>query len=273
MKSTCLLGLLGIAAILCAGAAEPRAFYAFDNGLDSIATLEGKAALLKQLGYDGITWRPGNTATMLAELDKQGLRMGASYVVLKASPDACPVPAEVVSEIEALKGRDTLISLAVTGKSTDEIVLPAILRIAEIAERCGLKVALYGHVGFYLDTDAKLLGLVKRAARPNLGLGFNLCHFLIQNDESALEPTLRAAAPFLYLVSINGADRGDTRKMTWDQLIQPLGQGSFDSRKLLRLLDGIGYRGPVSLQCYQLKPPPAEHLEKSIRAWRALNER
>ena len=258
---------------LCAAAAEPRPFHAFDNGLGSIATLEGKAALLKQLGYDGITWRPGNTAAMLAQLDKQGLRMGASYVVLNASPGACPVPAEVVSEIEALKGRDTLISLAVTGKSTDEVVLPAILKIAGIAERCGLKVALYGHVGFYLDTDATLLRLVKLAARPNLGVGFNLCHFLMQNDESALEPTLRNAAPFLYLVSINGADRGDTRKMTWDQLIQPLGDGSFDPKKLLRLLDEIGYRGPVSLQCFHLKAPPAEHLAKSIRAWRALNER
>jgi sugar phosphate isomerase/epimerase len=271
MKTIICFGLLHAFALLAARAAPPRLFYAFDNGLVAVPTLEEKAALLKNLGYDGIGWRPGKSAEMLALLDRLGLKMGNTYVVLNATQTACPVPAGVVTEIEALKGRDTVVSLAITGKSNDTVVIPAIQRIAGIAERCGLKVAIYGHVGFHTDTDATILRLAKLADRPNLGVGFNLCHFLIQNDESSLEPTLRAAAPLLYFVSINGADRGDTRNMTWDRLIQPLGQGTFDNRQLLRLLDQIGYRGPVGLQCYNLKSPPAEHLAKSIKAWQALH--
>ena len=53
----------------------------------------------------------------------------------------------------------------------------------------------------------------------------------------------REAAPHLFLVSINGADAGETQKMGWNRLIQTLDRGTFDNGKLLRLLDEIGYRG------------------------------
>ena len=264
---------LCLAALLPATAAEPRPLFAFDNGLNAVPALEGKAELLAKLGYQGIGWRPGHTAEMLAQLDKHGLEMSSTYVVLKASASGCPVPASIVTEIDVLKGRNTIVSLAIQGKSTDEIVVPALRKIAGLAARNGLNVALYPHVGLFTDTDANCLRLARLVGRPNVGVGFNLCHFLKQNDESTLEETLRAAAPLLRIVSISGADSGDTRHMQWDRLIQPLGRGSFDTRKLIELLDKIGYRGPVGLQCYQIKTPPAEHLAQSMDAWRALTRK
>lgn len=271
MRHFIALSLLTIASLLPATAAEPRPFFAFDNGLDAIPTLQGKAELLAKLGYDGIAWRPGKTAEMLVELDKLGLKMFSTYVTLKATATDCPIPATIISEINALKGRDTVVWLNVGGKSDDAIVVSAIRKIADIAARNGLKVALYPHVECYTDTNATSLRLVKLAAKPNLGVGFNLCHFLKQSDPATLEQTLRAAAPQLLAVSISGADTGDTRRMSFDRLIQPLGDGSFDNRRLLRLLDEIGYRGSIGLQCYNIKVPPADHLAKSIKAWRALN--
>lgn len=250
-----------------------RPFFAFDNGLNDVASLDDKAALLKELGYDGIGWRPGRTDGMLAALDRHGLKMFSSYVVLHATDKECPVPGPVVAEIDALKGRDTIVWLAVNGKSTDEIVVPAVARITEIAARNGLRVALYPHSGFHTDTVASALRLVGKVRRPNLGVSFNLCHFLNQQDESELEATLRQAAPHLMLVSVNGADSGDTRRMGWDRLVRPLGEGSFDPAKLLGLLDEIGYRGPVSLQCFGTKEPARSHLGKSMRAWLALEAR
>jgi sugar phosphate isomerase/epimerase len=265
-----LLISLCLAAWLPATAAEPRPLFVFDNGLDAIPTLAGKAELLVKLGYQGIGWRPANTAEMLAQLDKHGLEMHSTYVVLKATGNDCPIPDPIVAEIDVLKGRKTIVSLAIQGKSTDEIVLPALRRIAGLAARNGLNVALYPHVGMFTDTDANCLRLARLVDRPNVGVGFNLCHFLKQNDESAIEETLRAAAPYLRMVSICGADSGDTRHMKWDRLIQPLGRGSFDTRRPIKLLDKIGYHGPVGLQCYQINAPPAEYLAQSMAAWRAL---
>lgn len=266
-----LLPFLLAMVVPCSVAAE-RPLFAFDNGLTDVAGLDGKAALLKELGYSGIGWRPGRTAEMLAALDKHGLQMVATYVVLNATPDGCPLPAATVAEIDALKGRNTLVWLGVNGKSSDEVVVAAIREVAEVAQRNRLEVAIYPHVGFYTDTVAVALRLAKLADRPNVGVSFNLCHFLKLQDAAELEPTLRAAAPHLKLVSLNGADSGDTRAMAWDRLIQPLGKGSFDAAKVLRVLDDVGYRGPIGLQCYQIKQPAREHLGASIAAWRALQE-
>jgi len=68
---------------------------------------------------------------------------------------------------------------------------------------------------------------------------FNLCHFLKQNDAADLGKTLRAAAPKLLSVSINGADSGDTKAMGWDRLIRPLGEDTFDVASVMRLLDEV----------------------------------
>ena len=271
MRHFIALSLLTLASLLPATAAEPRPFFAFDNGLNAVPTLQGKAELLAELGYDGIAWRPGKTAEMLVELDKLGLKMFSTYVTLTATATDCPIPATIISEIHALKGRDTVVWLNVGGKSDDVIVVDAIRKIADIASQNGLKVALYPHVNCYTDTSSTVLRLVKLAEKPNLGVGFNLCHFLKQSDPATLEQTLRAAAPHLLAVSINGADTGDTRKMQFDRLIQPLGEGSFDNRNLLRLLDQIGYHGTIGLQCYNIKAPSPDHLTKSMSSWRALN--
>jgi sugar phosphate isomerase/epimerase len=256
-------------AMLLATPLGARDLHAFDNGLNDIGKLEDKAALLAKLGYAGIAWRPGQTAEMLAALDKNRLKMVATYVMLTADM-SCAVPPSVIAEIDALKGRDTIVWLTVNGKTTDELVVPAVREVADVAARNGLKVALYPHLNFHTDTMDTTLRIMRKAERPNVGVCFNLCHFLKLEEEADLEKTLREAAPHLMLVSINGADGGETRAMGWDKLIRPLGEGSFDQSKLLRLLDGVGYKGPLALQCFNIKRPAADHLAKSMDAWRVL---
>ncbi len=39
--------------------------------------------------------------------------------------------------------------------------------------------------------------------------------------------------PYLFVVSINGADGGATNDMLWDRLIQTLDRGSFDVGRVL----------------------------------------
>ena len=252
--------------------ASAREFFAFDNGLTDIKSLDDQAALLAELGYAGIGGRPGKTVEMLAALDKHGLKMFATYVTLTADLEKCPIPDNVVSEIEALKGRETIVWLNVGGKSSDEVVVPAIQKLCDLCAGLKLKVVIYPHVNCYTDTVATALRLVKAAGRGNLGVSFNLCHFLKQNDPADLEKTIKAAAPHLWLVSINGCDSGDTRSMNWDRLIRPLGEGSFRVPKVMKLLDDVEYEGPVGLQCYSIKQPAKNHLAKSMGAWKKMQE-
>ena len=249
-------------------------FFPLDNGLKDIESLNEQAVLLKELGYDGIGGRGGNVEAKLAALDAQGLEMWTIYLGMKADMNACEVHENLKRNIEAVRGRKTIVWLAVPGESTDEIVVPAIQEVADLAAGYGLEVALYPHAGVYMtDTAINCLRLVQKADRPNLGLSFNLCHFLKQTPSDELEKVLHAVAPYLKLVQLNGADDTPPGTAHWKRLIQPLGEGSFDVSRLLRCLDRIGFEGPVSLQCHDIKKPAREHLSQSMQAWKAMNEK
>ncbi len=243
----------------------------FDNGLDDIESIEAKASTLKELGYAGTTWRPSNTSEVLPILDKHDLKLFATYVVLRATETECPIPEETIREIEVLKDRDTFVWLTITGNPSDEITVEAISKVADISQANGLKVVLYPHYGFKLDTVANCLRLAEAADKDNVGVAFNLCHFLKQNDERELAQTIRSIGDKLWLVSVNGADSGDTRNMGWDQLIQPLGEGSFRIETVLQELGRVGYTGPILLQCYNIPQPDRQHLRTSIRNWNSMS--
>jgi len=261
-----------LAATAIVGADEKRAFYAFDNGLTRIPSLEEKAAVLKELGYDGIGSRPGRTAELLKVLEPRGLRIGTLYVVRKVQADLPAVDAGLARELELLKGKGTIIwyGLARAKGATDEIAVRQLREVGDKARAAGLSVVIYPHVGFYAESMEQVVRLVQKANHPNVGASFNLCHFLKLDDEKNLESVLKKAAPHLRLVQVSGADSGDTRKMSWGRLIQPLGKGTFDMRKLMKILDDIGYKGPFCLQCYKIPGDDRTNLKQSMETWKTI---
>jgi sugar phosphate isomerase/epimerase len=136
-----------------------------------------------------------------------------------------------------------------------------------------LRVVLYPHVGFYVARVEDAVRLAKKVDRKNVGVSFNLCHFLKLDDEKNLELRLKEASPYLLAVSINGADGGSTQTMSWDRLIQTLDRGSFDVGHVLKSLKELGYTGPIGLQCYAIPGDCRENLKHSMDAWRRRSER
>lgn len=276
------LFLLGMAALVGGATAsiatssaaepvEPIPLFAMDNALNRIKPLEEKVTTLKALGYAGIGWRPGQTREMQRLLKQHGLKMFTTYVTVRINEGQSVLSPQLLEEMEALKGSETRLWLVVNGRvPSDDLPVEAIRQIADKAAEAGLRVTLYPHVGAVTDTVDSCLRLAKKAGRDNVGVSFNLCHFLKQHDAAGLEDTLRRAAPHLDLVQVSGADAGDTRNLGWNQLIQPIGKGSFDLRALLKLLAAIGYDGPVAMQAYAVPGDNRENLEQSMRAWRAL---
>jgi sugar phosphate isomerase/epimerase len=251
-----------------------REFFVFDNGLTDIKSPEDQAALLKKLGYDGICTRPQHaTPEFFAAMDRHGVKVTASYVSLAAEGDAPELPAEIGDHLRKLKERGTIVWLTITTENaSDQAALAMIRKVCDLAAEHGLEVVLYPHVGYKTNTATECERLRKLADRPNLGVSFSLCHFLCQEDAAGLEASLKALAPHLKLVQISGADVIPPGKPDWQRLIQPLGQGSFDMRRVIRTLDEIGYKGPVNLQCYAIQQPAEKHLAASIEAWRNLNK-
>jgi sugar phosphate isomerase/epimerase len=74
-------------------------------------------------------------------------------------------------------------------------------------------------------------------------------------------------------VSINGSDDSADLRAGKGKWIVPLDEGRFDLLGLLKTLRGLGYTGPVGLQCWGIGGDAREHLLRSMNAWRKLNER
>ncbi len=281
-RTTLGLGLLATLAMAllprsarCDEPAWPPPFFAFDNGTGrgEVPPAE-QAQLLADLGYAGI----GYTGThdipaMLKALESRGLKMFSTYVKASVGPSGPEVEPGLDQAITQLAGRGTAIWLYIQGKrdaepSYDDQAVALIRDIASKAQEAGLPVVLYPHVGFYVERVDQAVHLAQQVDRPNVGVAFNLCHFLKLQDQHELDATLDLARPYLRLVSINGADPDPTAG--WDRLIQPLDSGSFDLAAFLAGLKARGYRGPIGLQCYALKEPSQNHLARSIAAWTQL---
>ena len=264
-----------IALFAIAGALRAeREFFVFDNGLTDVKSAGEQAALLKELGYDGICTRPKHaTNEFLAEMDRHGIRVTATFLSLTTNGDGQSIAPDIADHLRKLKERKPIAWLAIANKNaSDDAAVATIRGVCDLAAENGLEVVLYPHVGFKTDTSTECERLRKLADRPNLGVSFSLCHFLCQEDASGLEATLKTLAPHLKLIQISGADEIPPGNPDWQRLIQPLGQGTFDMRRVIRTLDEIGYKGPVNLQCYQIKQPARQHLATSMVGWKNLNK-
>ena len=76
--------------------------------------------------------------------------------------------------------------------------------------------------------------------------------------------------PLLAAITINGADTPKEIQAKTGNWLQRLDAGSFDQAKLFKILDDLGYRGSVGLQCYGIPGDARIHLERSMKKWKEL---
>lgn len=242
------------------GADGSPLLYAFENGL-GFGTLPEEAKILSETGYGGVSQVSGDPVKlpeMVAAYRKEGLRVRSVY--LDAGGEA--LDAET---LEVLARSGAMIELTV--KTIDPGTVDVIRKTCVAAERFGMKVALYPHHGYAVATMPQAMDLIAEVDHPNLGVMFNLCHFLRGEDVADLEKVIKGAGDRLFAVSVFGADpEGEG----WPDLIKPLDEGAFPQKRLLEALADAGFEGPVSLQCYGVPGDKRKNLERSMVAWKKL---
>ena len=257
-------------------AAKPEAWpvFPFQNGVHFKTTAE-RVKVLKELGYDGI----GSAKLSKSELplpqrlklyDEAGLKLFSLYVGGRLGSKEHTYSKAISQAIKDLKGRDTILELYVLGSkknNTDEQAVAFVQEIADQAKAHGVKIVLYPHTGFYIDRLSDAVRIARKAKRDNVGVMFNLCHFLRVEPKTDLAAALKDAGPLLWRVSTSGAEIGGNN---WGQLIQTLDRGNYDQTALLALLKANGFKGVIGFQCYGIRGDAKTNLKRTITAWKKL---
>jgi sugar phosphate isomerase/epimerase len=277
--------LLGAALLAPAAAGEPsgsktNAFFAFciDTHDAKKRNLEQQAALLKELGYDGVghLWLD-NIAERLKTLDAAGLKLFQITMTVDITPGKQAYDPKFKEVMPLLKGRGVQFVLLMNGlkpsdPAGDARAVEIIREMASLARDSGAQILLYPHSYMWMERIEDAVRVADKVDRPNVGVMFNLCHWLRVSKDRNYRPLLAQAMPRLWAVSISGADEFDD-KPGWAHYIQPLGRGSFDMLAFLKTLGQLGYTGPIGLQCYGIQGDVRDTLAESMKAWRSYSAR
>ena len=255
---------------LAARAAVPE-FFVFDNGVGRGQwTPEQQAKTLKELGYDGISYnytKPAAFAAQQKAFKEQGLKIYGLYVYTYLDRPEHFDPA-FRDAVKLLKGTDTIIWMTLMKPKEkgdhDSEAVRNVQEMADLAAEQGVRVAIYGHAGMYVETGADAARIMKLANRPNVGASINLCHEFTAKKGDALAETIQAVAPISILISVNGIDVANKKYLL------RLDEGDFDVAAYLKKLFAAGYKGPVGLQCYSVKGDTLENLKADIAAWKKI---
>ena len=264
--------------------------FAFNNAAADAQydTPEKQVALVKSLGFAGME-KEGidGLAETLQALDKHGLKLFTIYININLDNPEQPYDQRLEDVFKLLKGRGTMPWFYVISNkfksSTDEndiIAVPILQKVADLAAKYHLKIMVYPHRNYWIESVDDALRVVKKADRKNLGFTFNLCHFLAVeglNADEKFAPLVEQSIPYLFAISLNGADYPTVEILrsqnVWNSFIQPLGSGNYDTFKYLETFISKGFKGPVGLQCYNIKEEKPVHLKKSIIAWKDYMDR
>jgi sugar phosphate isomerase/epimerase len=270
------LALLGVA-----NAGEPKDYPFFPFCIETHdakhRSLREQAEMLKELGYDGVGHRRlDHIAERLKTLDAAGLKLYQIAIVVDVAPGRQAYDPRLKDVLPLLKGRHVQFVLLLNGhKPSDPSVDPHAVKIvremSDVAGDSGSQLLLYPHMGSWVERIEDAVRVAAKVDRPNVGVMFNLCHWLRVDKQRNYRPLLEQAMPRLWAVSINGADSFDP-KPGWAHYLQPLDKGSFDVGGLLRTLKELGYKGPICLQCFGIGGDVREHLARSMATWQELKK-
>lgn len=241
-------------------------------------SFEQQAQMLKELGYPGVghIWLD-KVEERIRTLDAAGLRLFQITMAVDLAPGKAPYDVKRFKEVcAAIQGRGVQFCLLLNGrKSSDPSVDPQAVEIlramSDLARDSGAQLLLYPHQGSWVERIEDSIRVADQVNRPNVGVMFNLCHWLRVDKGRDYRTLLKQARPRLWAVSLNGADEFDA-KPGWERYIQPLDQGNFDVGRLVRTLKEMGYEGPIGLQCYGIGGDVREHLARSLTAWQRLRK-
>lgn len=264
-------------------------FFALHNiirGDSTYNTFDKQVKLIKEAGYDGLEINQVDSFNGMKEALDQ-YKLEGSYFYVRLNPDTSYIDVRLKDCIRKLKGSRTIIAPFFISDSkrnkpsthgADQTVVEQVRQLADWAGESGLQVAIYPHIGFYVERTDHALSLAKQVNRKNAGLTFNLCHWLAtttSEERSGLKTHLAMLKPYLKMITISGANEVmSQQKNVWNDYILPLGTGSYDTYGLLKyMIRDLKFQGPIGAQCYGITGDKPALIKNTITVWKEYKSR
>lgn len=255
------------------------------RGDSTYNTFEKQVELVKNAGFDGIEINQIESFDgMKKALDQHAFKASFFYIKLQLGE---PIDHRLEKAINELKGTKTIISPYVLADNKrfkpnslegDSEAIRLLQQISIWSKKAGLQVAIYPHLNFYIERTDHALQLAQKVNRNNVGLTFNLCHWLATtplSERPNLKSHLKDLKPYLKMITISGANNVNSdKKSVFDDYILPLGSGNFDTYDLVNfMVNELKYKNPIGVQCYNIKGNKPQLIENTMRVWKAYKTR
>jgi sugar phosphate isomerase/epimerase len=212
-----------------------------------VYAFQTQCEMLAELGYNGITvsaWggTPLTDLTLLPGVrEKHGLKVDALYLVLHEGRND-QVLRRIIESVEGVELIELAVQTSVNGSSA---ILGFIDSLLPVAERRGLRIALYPHLHHVTQTTAQVVDICEHFNHPRLGTSFNAYHWYA-SQEGKLQERLDAMKPWLMQVVTSGTALS---QLGWGGVatMEPIDRGEMDNFALLAALDRIGYTGSIGV--------------------------
>jgi sugar phosphate isomerase/epimerase len=231
--------------------------------------LAAQCEMLTELGYQGLTaswWSPELDALPQVR-ERWGLDVGAVYAIYRPGLES-----RLLNLFETLEGCDTVELALHAGESVTDADRRMIARLLPICERRDLRIALYPHVRYGMQTTTEAVALCEEFSHSRLGIVFNGYHWYA-TQEKALEQRLDAVWPWLMQVNIAGCRLSP---LGWGgaATIEPLDEGEMDNFVMLGALERRGYTGHIAFLGWEsMGGDVYGNLRRSLTAFRSMEER
>ena len=263
-------------------------FFALHNSMrgdSTYNTFDKQVELVKNEGFEGIEINQIESFDgMKIALDQYQFKGSYFYVKLQLGE---PIDHRLESAINKLKGTHTIIAPYILADNLhfkpnspegDSEAIRLLQIISMWSKKSGLQVAIYPHFSFYVERTDHALQLAQKINRKNVGLSFNLCHWLATTnltERTQLKSHLKVYKPYLKMITISGAnDVISEKKSIFDDYILPLGTGNFDTYDLVKfMVKTIKYKNPIGVQCYNIKGNKPQLIRNTMSVWNGYKTR
>jgi L-ribulose-5-phosphate 3-epimerase len=181
-------------------------------------------------------------AGVAAELSRHGLHASSLHAACDLSrPD---VAAQVESQLPVFEALGTPIMFisARIGETPAAVAYQRLREAGQAAGRRGVTIAVETHPELATNGDVALQTM-RAVDHPNVRINFDTANVYFYNRGVDAVAELRKLAPFVAAVHLKDTDGGFRH---WH--FPALGQGIVRFPEVFELLDGVGFRGPYTLE-------------------------